>query len=374
VSRNLFVGLITGTSMDGIDAALVAVDDSGMPTLVQAHTASLPEELCVSLHHLASGQPVLLDDLCKADSWLGESLADAVNELLTLADISPSQVTAIGSHGQTLHHRPQGLYRSTLQVGDPNIIAERTGITTVADVRRRDMAAGGQGAPLLPTLHHQLLVHAEETRVILNLGGIANVTVLEPGASAASFGFDTGPANTLLDAWIRRHLDKPYDKNGDWAKSGKTNTALLAQCLAEPYFVLKPPKSTGRELFNIGWLDTQLANIALKPTPQDVQATMIKLVSRTVVDALAAADVAPDRIIVAGGGVHNETLMASLREQAEPVIVGSAADHGIDVDSLEAMAFACFAWAHLAQRASSPSQITGASRRVVLGAAYPGNV
>jgi anhydro-N-acetylmuramic acid kinase len=365
----LFIGLMTGTSMDGVDAALVRVNQAGDVRFVHGLAHELPNALTQHLHHLAGGEPVTLDLLCEIDAWLGQELANAATGLLQSSGHATADISAIGSHGQTLHHRPQAPHASTLQIGDPNIIAEMTGVTTVADLRRRDMAAGGQGAPLLPALHAKLFGHADEDRVVINLGGIANVTVLPAGESLPSHGFDTGPANTLLDGWCRRNRDIPFDSNGDWAASGQIQEALLQSMLEEPYFHQTPPKSTGRELFNLGWVDAKLAASSTKISAADVQRTLVDLTVRSITNALTDNNCSPARVIVCGGGVHNSTLMASLRA-AFSVPVESAHECGVDADFLEAMAFGWLAYARLTGKSVLPPQLTGASHPIVLGGIY----
>jgi anhydro-N-acetylmuramic acid kinase len=373
----LYVGLISGTSMDAVDAALVALGEHVQPRMLDALAHPLPDGLHGRLAAVIAPGPVALTELGELDVALGHLFADACEALLDRARVRPDQVRAIGSHGQTVHHRParrQSVDRSdgplpfTLQLADPNVIAERTGITTVADFRRRDMAAGGQGAPLVPAFHRAVLAHPDQTRVVLNIGGIANITCLP--AQREVCGFDTGPGNTLMDAWVSRHLDRPRDQDGAWAAGGQVRPGLLKRLLADPYFAAPAPKSTGREYFNLDWLDAVLAD-GPDLAPQDVQATLTELTALSV--ARAVTEHAPDclTLLVCGGGVHNATLMGRLKVHLEDLRVESTAAHGIDPDWVEAMAFAWLAGETLAGRPGSLPAVTGARGARVLGGIYP---
>ncbi|MCE5232872.1 MAG: anhydro-N-acetylmuramic acid kinase [Mizugakiibacter sp.] len=361
----LYVGLISGTSADGIDAALAAFEPS--PRLLAAITHPWPEALRARMLALAQGDgATTLDELGALDAEIGGVFAAAVEALLARARVPGSAVRAIGSHGQTLRHRPQAPTPFTLQLGDPNVIAERTGIATVADFRRADVAAGGQGAPLLPIFHAALLARPGATRVVLNLGGIANITVL--GADGSVIGFDTGPANGLLDAWCLQHLAAPFDRNGAFAARGRCDTALLARLLDDPYFALPPPKSTGREHFQLGWLEQRLQDAALRP--EDVQATLVELTARSVAQAIDAHADGAGEVLACGGGVHNPVLMAALRRVLAPRSIGSVALLGLDPDYVEAMAFAWLAHARLEGRTGNLPAVTGARGARVLGGIY----
>lgn len=368
----LYVGLMSGTSMDGIDAALAEMTPAGLPRLLGALTHPMPASLRATLHGLAGGQAVTLEALIRSDAALGELFAEAVMSLLDRSGTTPTQVTAIGSHGQTLWHSPEGAHPGSLQIGDANIIAERTGITTVADFRRRDMAAGGQGAPLVPTFHHAAFASPDEHRAVVNLGGIANITVLPRGAPRAALGFDSGPANTLLDAWTRRHLGADCDHDARWAASGSVYAPLLRTMLAEPYFARPPPKSTGRELFNEAWLDDCVTRSGSNASAADVQRTLVHLTGVTLRDALHSAQFAPDRVLLCGGGAHNPLLCAELAELLR-CPVDSVERFGYSADYLEAIAFAWFARRRLLGLHANAPELTGAQRAVVLGAVYPGN-
>jgi anhydro-N-acetylmuramic acid kinase len=274
----------------------------------------------------------------------------------------------MGSHGQTLRHRPHGPHGFTLQLGDPNRIAETTGVTTIADFRRRDLAAGGHAAPLLPALHAALLSSADENRAVLNLGGIANLTLLPAGGGDVR-GFDTGPANGLMDAWSLRHTGQHYDRGGAFAASGRVDTALLTRLLDDPWFALPPPKSTGRDHFHLDWVDARRVG---DESAADVQATLLALSARSIADALRATQPDTARVIACGGGVHNPALLSALAEALPGAIVESTAAHGIDPDLVEALGFAWLARQTLLGRAGNLPSVTGAAGPRVLGAIHPG--
>lgn len=364
-----YIGLISGTSADGIDAALVSFEPT--PRLHAALTRPYPDQLREHILRIAQSEgTVALDELGFLESEIGQIFAEAALNLLQQANLPPSAVQAIGSHGQTLRHRPYQAVPYTLQVGDPNMIAELTGITTVADFRRRDIAAGGQGAPLVPAFHNALLARSGITRVILNLGGIANITVLPSDENSPIMGFDTGPANCLLDAWAQRYKQQPYDLGGEFARSGQCNPDLLMRLLNEPYFALPPPKSTGREIFHLSWLEQVLTQLSALPVPADVQATLLELTAQTITDALQRNGIDCQEMLVCGGGVHNSVLMNRLRVLLHPVAVKSMAEHGIDPDYIEAMAFAWLARERLEGRPGNLSAVTGAKQSRILGGIY----
>jgi anhydro-N-acetylmuramic acid kinase len=367
----LYIGLISGTSMDGIDAVLMRLSDEGQEILA-SHDHPWPEELRQELRAIAKPGDNEIERMGVLDIQVANQFAKAAWELLKQARIQPNQVAAIGSHGQTIRHHPGGPAPFTLQIGDPNRIAEATGITVVADFRRRDMAAGGEGAPLAPAYHAALLRKEGESRVVLNLGGIANITTLPADPDAAAVGFDTGPSNTLLDAWSREHLNRPYDALGAWAKSGQVNEALLAAMLDDPYFYKPAPKSTGPEHFHLGWLRQLLAQHPVAQL-EDVQATLTALSVESIARAIEAN--APDcqRLIACGGGVHNSNLMQKLEQRLPAMTIDSSAVHGIDPDHVEAAAFAWLAKQTLEGRPGNLPTVTGASHPVVLGGIYPAN-
>ena len=375
VGPGLFVGLISGTSADGIDAALVRVDDAGgalQCEVLHARTTPWPDDLRRRLVVLGQGGSLdSLDELGTLDTRLGEAFAEAAASLVRDAGLTAAHVHAIGSHGQTLRHRPEGArfdgrHPFTIQLGDAHVIAERTGIATVADFRRRDVAAGGHGAPLVPAFHAALLHAPDEDRAALNLGGIANFTLLPRQGDVR--GFDTGPANALMDAWCERHLGQPFDAEGAWASTGAPDLALLARLRSDPYFALPPPKSTGREHFHLDWLQRHLHG---SERPQDVQATLLELSATTVVDALRAHQPTTRRVLACGGGVRNAGLLARIAALLPGVAVESTALHGLDPDFVEAAAFAWLARQAVMGRPGNMASVTGAAGPRVLGVVYP---
>ena len=362
----LYIGLISGTSTDGIDAALVQFEQN-TPKLVHALTHPWPDALRTQILRVAQDETRLdLDAYGRLDVAIGHVFADAVQELVKQSGRSSASVCAIGSHGQTIRHRPTGEYPFTLQIGDASVIAERSNIDVVADFRRADVAAGGQGAPLLPAVHAILLGKPGHTRVVLNLGGIANITVLS--ANGDVLGFDTGPANGLLDAWCLRHRGEAFDRDGAFAASGRVDEKLLAALLQDSYFALLPPKSTGREHFHLAWLDAQLGSATRSPA--DVQATLLELTAQSVTDAIARHATDATDVLICGGGVHNSALVKRLSELLQPRALHSTADYGVDPDYLEATAFAWLARQRLLGLPGNLPAVTGASGLRVLGAIY----
>ncbi len=363
----LFLGLMSGTSADGIDAALVQFPGAGGCRFVHGHTHPWAAETRATLIALGQGGDIhSLDELGQLDAEVAIAFAGAASELLAQAQVQPAQVRAIGSHGQTIRHRPLADPAFTWQLGDGNRIAELTGITTVADFRRRDVAAGGQGAPLMPAFHQAMLGKADEDRAILNLGGIANLTVLARDGRIA--GFDTGPANALLDSWCQRHQDQPYDADGAFAASGQVDEALLARLRSDAWFALPPPKSTGREQFHLRWVESHLGQ---GPSPADVQATLLELTAATVADALLAQLPRASRLLVCGGGVGNGQLLRRLGARLPGVLIESSAEHGLDPDYMEAMGFAWLARETLAGRPGNLAGVSGAKGPRILGAIHP---
>ena len=361
-----YIGLNSGTSVDGIDAALVSFGDASVEILsTRAHP--YPSELRQRLI-AAIRQPkqCTIDEMGQLDRWTGECFRDATLALLSDAKVDAGRVAAIGSHGQTLRHQPDAEHPFTIQIGDPSMIAKGTGITTIADFRRADLALGGQGAPLTPLFHEWLYRQAGSSQAVLNIGGIANITIL-PADDSESSGFDTGPGNTLLDAWINKHRDKQYDRDGGWAAEGNVDDSLLARLLTDPYFQATPPKSTGFEHFNLEWLEaTGTAGVA----PVDVQATLCALTAQSV--SAAIQNYAPDtsNVLVCGGGVHNAELMQQLDVVLANVQVNSTAVAGLDPDWVEAAAFAWLAMRNMRGLTGNLPRVTGAQRTTVLGAVF----
>ncbi len=361
-----YIGLISGTSMDGIDAVLASFDREVLE-LRATHAHAYPKELRDALQATIKNPDACgLDHLGVLDRWIGECFRDAALEIVNKSGVPLADIVAIGSHGQTLRHQPAGVRPFSLQVGDPATIAAGTGITTVADFRRADIAAGGQGAPLVPPFHDWLFRAMGTHRVVLNLGGIANVTVL-PGDDSPVIGFDTGPGNTLLDAWIGAQRALPYDSDGQWAASGDVISGLLDELMADEYFELLPPKSTGFEHFNLGWLK---ACAIEDQSPRDIQATLSELTARTVAAAIDTHAPATKQIYVCGGGAHNQDLMRRLKNRLPDKDVASTLEVGLDPDWVEAAAFAWLAMRTINKKTGNLPSVTGASHRVVLGAIH----
>lgn len=366
---DLYIGLISGTSADGIDAALVEFKED-QPHLIAHHSQSLSPEQKQSIRQLMLPGDNEIDRFGVLDHQLGQSFAQAALELLNKAGTDASQISAIGSHGQTLRHRPPGELDAafTLQIGDPNIIAQETGITTVADLRRRDMAAGGQGAPLAPAFHQAVFRSNSTPRFIVNIGGIGNITHLP--IDGKTIGFDTGPGNCLMDEWIQLHQKQLFDADGQWAASGTIEMALLDALLQHPYFKKPPPKSTGREEFHLPWLQAVLNNFQTVATV-DVQTTLAELTAITIAnDILKLANNQPTEIYICGGGAHNAYLMQRLSESLAPNKVSNTSGLGIAPDWVEAAAFAWMAKQTMNRKPGNIASVTGASMNVILGGVY----
>lgn len=361
--NNLYVGLISGTSADGVDAALVRCRDSGVEVL-NTRTTPMPAALRQDIHALCQPGSNEIRRAGALEHHLASLFAECA---LQVAGQHRDEVRAIGSHGQTIRHHPDDPQPFTLQLGDPSLIAELTGITVVADFRRRDVAAGGQGAPLAPAFHEALFA-SDEPLAVLNLGGMANLTVLQK--SGPVLGFDTGPANVLLDIWAERHLGSPRDDGGEWASAGTPDAVLLDEFLGEPYFTLPAPKSTGREHFHREWLNSRLASASGERKPQDVQATLSELTARTVAADLLRYGPGTKRLLVSGGGVHNRDLMKRLGEALPGVIVESTAVRGVDPDMVEAIGFAWLARQTIHGCIGNIPEVTGAKGPRILGGIY----
>jgi anhydro-N-acetylmuramic acid kinase len=366
-----YLGLMSGTSVDGIDAAIIEISTGGTLTVIATHHHAIPAQLRSSIEALMQPGADEIDRLGETDGRLGNQFAEAAASVLAQARLSPRDIRAIGSHGQTVRHRPRAGHPFTLQIGNPAIIAERTGITTVADFRRRDMAAGGEGAPLVPAFHEWRFRSAQRDRVIVNLGGIANVTHLPSDKSSATHGFDTGPGNTLLDRWVEKCHGERCDEAGRWAATGQVDERLLNALLADEYFARKPPKSTGREHFSIAWLEARLGKLAQPASEVDVQATLAALTAHTVARAIKDDVPACDEAYVCGGGAHNADLMDRLRRELAPIPVQPTDVLGIPVDWVEAVAFAWLAHRTLEGQPGNLPSVTGARHPAILGAIYP---
>ena len=400
----LYIGLMSGTSLDGIDAALVDFKDNNV-RLVEFEYQPLLDDIQNTIQRLSKPDTLIsLKEYGAMDTRLGRLFAETVNNLLAKANIPASSVNAIGSHGLTIYHEPDirlsGMAAETdpgsprhflppwsseapqsvgnrrdrfpfsLQIGDPNIIAEQTGITTVADFRRRDIAACGQGAPLVPAFHQAVFHHPDEHRCIVNIGGIANITVLPKHQSAKIIGFDTGPGNTLMDLWIRLHRNLPYDKNGAWAKTGKIAHDLVSLLKQDSYFNTAPPKSTGKEYFSLPWVYQYFDAFSYKA--EDIQASLCFLTAITICDAIKKYAPATERLLICGGGIHNDYLLELIQQNIE-CAVESTERQGLHPDHVEAMAFAWLARQTLNNLPGNLKEVTGALNSVILGGIYQGN-
>lgn len=370
IKSRYYIGLMSGTSLDGVDAALVEFKQNKSISLLHSHSHPIPAELQSELINTTEPNwQCSLSDFGILNQKLGKLFANATIQLLQQANFNKKNIIAIGSHGQTLWHQPTGEHPFSLQLGDANLIAEATGITTVADFRNRDIAAGGQGAPLVPAFHKKYLSNSDKTRVILNIGGIANITVLPSKSSNIPVsGFDTGPGNTLLDIWIRKNKQLSYDKNGKWAFSGRMLPTILKILLKDPYFSLPSPKSTGKELFNMNWLETLLGNQLNKYKPADIQATLSEL---TAISICSNIPKNCDEVFICGGGVHNSYLIETLQSMLPKVSITSTQALGINPDWMEAIAFAWLAKQAIEKKPGNLTDVTGAKGDRILGALYP---
>jgi len=363
----LTIGLMSGTSIDGVDAALVEFSEDGQPRLLATTFAPYAPELKKQIHELCEHPGQAMESIMEIDRVLVDQFARAVEQLIEKSGVDRDKIRAIGSHGQTIDHQPDAPEPYSRQVGDAARLARLTGITTIGDFRTADIRAGGQGAPLAPALHNACFRSPDESRVILNIGGIANITVLSAHDHDPVIGFDTGPGNTLLDYWTRQHRQQDYDRDGAWASSGEVNVKLLEAMLAETYFSQPPPKSTGRELFNPGWLATKLTAIHPAPEPADVQATLLELTASTISQAIDRFASETRAVYVCGGGSHNTLLMQRLEQRLGGRRLATTAQLGIDPDWVEAVTFAWLAWQTMSGRPGNLPSVTGAREPVVLG-------
>ena len=364
---------MSGTSVDGIDAALVAIEENSTQ-LLATQAQPLSESVVKEIQAISQPGENEIERLGALDRKLGELFAQAALAVLETAQIPPTDVVAIGSHGQTVRHRPASAGAAadesfTLQIADPNTIAELTGITTVADFRRRDIAAGGEGAPLAPAFHAACMGSPDHNRAIINIGGIANATLLE--GERLVQGFDTGPGNTLLDAWSRKSNDQPFDKDGVWSASGAIVPALLTALLEDPFFALDGIRSTGKEQFNLAWVERYFTDLPAL-SAADVQATLCEFTAVSIYSAVQHSGIALDQVYLCGGGVHNRDLVARLQSHFDRIPVETTAALGINPDWVEAMAFAWLAARRMASLPGNAPVVTGAAGERVLGGIYPG--
>ena len=364
--REVYAGVMSGTSMDGVDAVVAdfTPTQSGPCVLLSAAHVPFAPDLAAELAALQRSGDDELARAARAANALADTYAQAIEAALGLAGLAAKDVVAAGVHGQTLRHRPDEGW--TLQLNNPARIAERTGLAIVADFRNRDVAAGGEGAPLVPAFHAALF-GGRHHRSIVNVGGIANITDLPVRGEV--HGFDTGPGNVLLDFWHERHRGAGFDRDGAWARTGRVDGALLTALLAEPYFARVPPKSTGRDLFDADWLAARLAGIDVAAA--DVQATLVALTARTIADAIAAHCGASEEVLICGGGAKNVALMEALAALLAPRATATTAAHGVAVEHVEALAFAWLAREAVGGRPGNLPAVTGARGARVLGAIYP---
>lgn len=365
--KELYIGVMSGTSMDGVDTALVSIEDTRI-TLLAHDEFPMPDALKARLLEVCIGQKTDLIAIGELDHQLGHLFANAVLQLLDKSGTSASSVTAIGNHGQTVFHQPSGDSPFTMQLGDANIIAAKTQIQTVADFRRKDMALGGQGAPLVPAFHHTIFHPQDSSVVVLNIGGISNISVLRP--NQPTLGYDTGPGNMLMDAWVDKHTGEKFDRDAQFALQGQLNQALLEQLLNESYLSQTPPKSTGRELFNLPWLEQQLSGFK-DLAAEDVQRTLCEYTALTIANEVETYRLGSQpALYVCGGGTRNPLLMKRLSALLPNWEVDSTTSKGVDADYMEAMAFAWLAQRHVHQLPSNLPKVTGASRAASLGVLY----
>ncbi|RJG42373.1 anhydro-N-acetylmuramic acid kinase [Motilimonas pumila] len=352
---------MSGTSLDGLDIAIVHADS------MRSHyctTVPMPGDLKCAIEAIYLGQATNLRQIGELDHRIALHYAQAINQTLKAAQVSADNVSAIGSHGQTVYHQPEGPWPFTMQLGDANIVAARTGIPVAADFRRMDMAVGGQGAPLVPAFHQAMFAGCQH-RAIINIGGIANITVLKP--QQATLGYDTGPGNMLMNEWIEKQKGIQYDESGNWAASGRPCEPLVQELLLHRYFAANPPKSTGRELFNLTWLTPYLDQYP-QLSPADIQASLLELTSRSITLSLEQQQI--EAAYLCGGGCHNHALVRRLKAHNPKVSIATTQALGIDPDYVEAIAFAWLAKQRVGQEAANLPVVTGANSAVILGGLY----
>ena len=364
---DIYIGLMSGTSIDSIDAAAMTFTE-GQLELLGTHSQAIPESLKEQIIDLCQPGKDSVQLLCETDNQLGELFAKAALALMAAENITAEQVVAIGSHGQTIRHSPPKLdaIPYSQQIGDANIIAARTGCKVVADFRRKDMALGGHGAPLVPAFHKTLFADTQANRVIANIGGISNITVLPSNGSC--FGFDTGPGNLLLDAWCCKQTGNSFDDRGSWGATGQIHTELLNQLMSHPFISQAAPKSTGREMFNLAWLEQLLKGYRL--TSRDVQATLVSFTAQSLAGAINGLHESAHEVYICGGGVFNDQLMAQLQIELGSIALHSTQQLGLDPTWVEACAFGWLARQRITNQPGNLPKVTGASRETVLGALY----
>jgi len=368
--ENLFIGTMSGTSMDGIDIVLASISNSQFKTIA-SYSEDFPDSFKNRLSALCTPGDDEIERCGRLDIEFGLFTATAINTLLKRERLKPEDIKAIGSHGQTIRHRPDANHAFSWQIGNPSTIADQTGITTIADFRMADMAAGGQGAPLVPAFHQAVFASHDQQRVIVNIGGISNITVLCPDNKPHITGYDTGPGNTLLDQWIQENKQENYDKNGNWGRSGTLIPELLNQMKQDPYIEKKPPKSTGREHFNLSWIQSLLMRLAHENsyTAEDIQHTLTEFTAQTIAQDIKANCSNCD-IFLCGGGINNQFLMERLNILLPTHPIKTTASIGIDPQQVEAAAFAWLASQTLAGLPGNIPEVTGARKAKVLGGIY----
>ncbi len=366
----LYLGLMSGTSMNGVDAAVCEFQNSKLSRIVGTHTTAYQPALRLRLLTIVQQQPALhLSELAALDAEVAQVFADAALAALKISAAEPNQIQAIGSHGQTIFHAPDNTPGTSVQIGDPNRIAALTGITTVADFRRRDIALGGQGAPLVPAFHHAQFSSKAEPRVVVNIGGIANITIL-PGNDVGVSGFDTGPGNGLMDEWVQEKLGQPHDEGGHWAAGAEIEPALLEALLSDAYFKRSPPKSTGRTEFCLSRCRQVFPKLDTLDAAR-VQRTFCELTARSIADAIHQHAGGTQRVLLCGGGARNNFLVSQLRALLGPLPVESTDAHGLDAEWVEAAAFAWLAMRTMNGLTGNLPAVTGASKPAILGGIYP---
>jgi anhydro-N-acetylmuramic acid kinase len=365
-SENIYIGLMSGTSIDAVDAVAVNFSEDDI-VLIDSHSQAIPQELKQQILDLCQPPNDSVQLLGETDHKLGKLYAETTLSLLNKAQLKASQICAIGCHGQTIRHSTpsEGNIPFSLQIGDANILAAKTGVPVVADFRRKDMALGGQGAPLVPAFHQYAFADAKVNRAIVNIGGISNISIVSSDGNCS--GFDTGPGNLLMDLWSQIHLGTRYDNNGDWAANGEPCQAFLELMKSYEFFSQPAPKSTGRELFNHQWLNAQLAQFT-KLAPQDVQSTLLSLTAETISEAILNLDTSADEVYICGGGAYNGQLMAKLSEQLPNL--HSTESLGIAPNLVEGCAFAWLAKQRLDHQYGNLPEATGAKRKTILGGLY----
>jgi len=367
-----YIGVMSGTSLDGIDIAITRFSESGDFHFIAAQTFPFPESLHSQLQRLITKQACQLQELGKADIALGQLIGQSINQLLVQHELTAKDIIAIGSHGQTLFHSPSEDLPFSQQIGNANVITEVTGITTIADFRQRDIAAGGQGAPLVPAFHQALFSSKDEDRVIVNIGGISNLTIIPSSANKPVIGFDTGPGNVLIDYWTQVNLNKPYDSDGQWAASGQCNDSYLSLFLDETFFQRQAPKSTGRELFNQKWFEEISVKYKQDISAEDVQATLVELTAKTISTDINTYAATNSHIFICGGGARNGYLLSRIENTLGSNYKVLTTDSlGLHPDWVEACAFAWLAYRTTHKLAGNLPSVTGAKHPVILGAIYP---